>query len=160
MSPLASALALASGIAAEPAAAPSAILDPSRRLVSHRSVRLMTGLSRSSLERAQRRGELVPVYLGRDRRFDLAAVERFVWLRGQARQVTGAGAATAEARSMVKAREASELKRLEAAALGLLNSAGLDQLGNVLRRFAPDGKLASIPRERRAAAIKALGAAK
>ena len=159
MSPLASALALASGIAAEPAGAPSAILDPSRRLVSQRSVRLMTGLSRSSLERAQRRGELVPVYVGRDRRFDLAAVERLIWLRGQARQVTGAGASAAEARSMAKAHEASELKRLEAAALAMMNRCGVDGLGKVLRRFSPDGRLANVPRERRAVAIKALGAA-
>lgn len=119
--------------------------------------------SRATIERWQRRGILpAPQFLLQRRVWDVAAIEEAEAKlhAAHADSLSGSSGTAVKVRAAAKAAEGRAMAQLEQAAAAFLFKHSAGDLARVVQRFAADGRLASIPRERRAAALKALGSAK
>ena len=116
--------------------------------------------SRATGERMIRDGRMpMPIYCGMRRLFDLDLVEEAERRlhESHASTLTGAAGTAAGHRAAAQARDAKTLCNLHASAASFLQKRSAVDLARVIGKFAPDGRIASIPRERRPAAMRALG---
>jgi hypothetical protein len=119
--------------------------------------------SRQTVERRQRDGTLpLPLFLLQRRVWNMAdveAAERAMNERHGA-SLSGASVAASARRAAAQQADARALEEIEKAAAAFLARKSAGDLVRVLSRFVQDGRIASIPREKRPAALRALGGGK
>jgi hypothetical protein len=119
--------------------------------------------SRPTIERWLKRGLLpAPMYLLQRRVWDVVAIETAERALHAAHEqsMSGSAGAALQQRAAAKATEARALEQLESAAAAFLSRGSAGDLARLIQRFAADGKIAGVPRERRDALLRALRGAK